>query len=772
MLNTLAPPKHAMEILQEIAASQYRLQGKWKPLSGERDQNFRVSDETGSQWVFKFCHPNEPAEIIACQAEALEHIARTDLTLPVPRLRRTLSGKAVGEVVLEGQTCLVMVLSYLPGEPVGKRQLAPQTLRSVGIHAARLSKALRGFVSPAPASRTLVWDTRHVLGLRPYVKLLPVQMRQRTSALLMRFEKEIQPGLELLRCQILHGDLQPYNMLIGKEGSISGIIDFGDMVHASLVQDVANTISDYLWPGTDFEQVFAEIVRGYCSTTALEEAELDLILGMVEIRLVMNVLINAAKSAAGLPVDGYHIDFAGRCQAMLKTIEAKGRNNLTDLIRRAGNFQAKARPKPQSIKALMKRRRAIMGSKPYMFYDPPLHIVRGEGVWLNDDAGRAFLDCYNNVPAVGHCHPYVTEAIVRQARRLNTNTRYLTDESLEYAERLAETLDPSLSSVIFVNSGSEACDIAWRMAKAWTGRRGGLAMEFAYHGITDAIDGFSPSAAPGAWSAPHIRLLPAPDAYRGQWQRGERNLAGKYADLADPLIAELEHAGFGLAATMIDAAFMTNGMLEVPKNYVKSILQKTHAAGGLYIADEVQAGFGRMGTAMWGHQHHGIVPDLVAIGKPAGNGHPLGVVITRPEILDHFTRHGPFFSTFGGNNVSCAAGIAVLDVIRDENLIANAKLTGTYLRDGLRSLMRRHGLIGDVRGTGFAIGFELVSDRVSKQPASDKLKPLLNLLRDEGVLFGNEGKFGNIVKVRPPISFDVSHADIAIAAMDRALARL
>jgi 4-aminobutyrate aminotransferase-like enzyme len=309
------------------------------------------------------------------------------------------------------------------------------------------------------------------------------------------------------------------------------------------------------------------------------------------------------------------------------------------------------------------------------------------------------------------------------------------------------------------------------MAKAWTGKRGALAMDFAYHGITDAIDAFSPSSAPDTWKVDWIRLLPPPDDYRGPHLRGADDLGAKYAGMADPLIAELERKGYGLAACMIDGAFMTNGMLEVPEGYVRRICEKTRKAGGLYIADEVQSGFGRMGTAMWGYQHHGIVPDFVTIGKPAGNGLPIGVVVTRPEILEYFTRQAPFFSTFGGNNVSCAAGIAVLDVIRDEKLIDNARDTGRYLREGLRALMNKHQLIGDVRGNGLSIGVELVRDRSTKEPADRELKPLLNRLRDEGVLAGNEGKLGNIVKIRPPLVFSKANADFAVAALDNALCR-
>jgi 4-aminobutyrate aminotransferase-like enzyme len=348
----------------------------------------------------------------------------------------------------------------------------------------------------------------------------------------------------------------------------------------------------------------------------------------------------------------------------------------------------------------------------------------------------------------------------------------VTDEAVAYAERLVATLDPSLSAVLYVNSGSEANDVAWRLAKAWTGKSGGLTMEFAYHGITDAANAFSPSNWQTGLFPPHMRTVPPPDDYRGPFRRGEPDLGIRYAALIDEPIHSLEKSGPGVAAMMVDSAFMSNGMIEAPAGYVRAVCDKVRAAGGLFIADEVQSGFGRMGSAMWGHQHHGIVPDVVTVGKPAGNGHPIGVVMTRPEILDRFTGAASFFSTFGGNNVSCAAGKAVLDVIRDENLIENARKVGAYLKLGLRGLKSRHSLIGDVRGTGLALGVELVRDRISLEPATQETARLLNLIRDEGVLVGSEGKYANILKIRPPIVLTVEQADIAIAATDRAFARL
>ncbi len=770
-LTTMNPPKVPEAVLQRFAAERYGLTGAWSALEGERDQNFRVRTAEGVPFVFKLCHPAEGVEVLVCQAEALEHIARVDPALPVPRLRRSLGGEALPELTHEGQGYPVMLLSYLPGEVIGERVLTPGQLRAMGAMLARLGGAMRGFVSGAPANRHLLWDTRLAGDLEGEIPQLPVEDQALAADVMARHRAVSRPALDRVRAQIIHGDVHPFNALIG-DGAISGIIDFGDLVHGSLVQDLANAVADFLFPGRDLEAVIMDMIKGYVSVTPLEEAEADLILDMIEVRLMMTPLIAAAKAAAGIVSHGSLTLFNTRSVPLIRELRALGRERLQNAVRRAANFPPKVGPRDEGLAETFARRRAVMGNKPYVFYDPPIHMVRGEGVWLTDTAGRRYLDCYNNVPHVGHSHPYVVEAIARQARKLNTNTRYLTDQSIDYAERLGALAGDGLSAVVFVNSGSEANDLAWRMAKAWTGHSGGMAMEFAYHGVSEAIDAFSPSNSPGVWQAPHIRLLPPPDDYRGPWRRGEDGLAERYAALADPLIADLDRAGFGLAAFMVDSAFMTNGILDVAPGYLQAVVAAVRAAGGLFIADEVQSGFGRMGTQFWGHRHHGVVPDFITIGKPAGNGHPIGAVVTRPEILDHFTSLGPFFSTFGGNNVACAAGLAVLDVIEDEGLVGNSLTTGDYLRGRLRGLMGGQAIIGDVRGVGLAIGVELVRDRVTLEPAGAEVKRLTGLLRDEGVLIGGEGVHGNVLKIRPPVAFRSEHADILVQALERALGRL
>jgi 4-aminobutyrate aminotransferase-like enzyme/aminoglycoside phosphotransferase (APT) family kinase protein len=772
MLNTLRPPGLPQRRLADFAREAYGLAGDWLPLEGERDQNFRVRTPGGSSFVFKLCHPEEGGDVLSCQAAVLEHIAQTDPSLPVPRLLRSRAGEMLPRLDDEGREYPVMVLSWLDGEIVGERLLSPAAFRDLGRLLARLGLAMRGFINGAPAGRSLVWDTGQVLKLAPEVDGLAAGDRDLAREILGRHREVTVPALLKMRSQIIHGDVHPFNSLMGGDGFVAGIIDFGDLVHGALVLDLANAAGDFLSPEADPASIIYELTRGYAGAVPLEEAEADALLDLIEVRLLMTPLIDVLKARNGIASQSYFAGFNARSIPMIRTLREMSRNGLVDVIRRAAGFPPKSRRHAASLDEALARRRTVMGEELYVFYDPPLHIVKGEGVWLTASDGRHYLDCYNNVPHVGHCHPYVVEAIARQARTLNTNTRYITDQSVEYAERLTALASSGLTAVVFVNSGSEANDLAWRMAKAFTGRSGGLAMDFAYHGITEATDAFSPSNSPDHWHAPHIRLLPAPDTYRGIYGPDEPGLGDRYAALAEPLIADLQAQGHGVAAAMIDSAFMTNGILDAPAGYLQGVVERVRAAGGLFIADEVQSGFGRMGTAFWGHRHHGVTPDFITIGKPAGNGHPVGAVITRPEILSHFLKFGPFFSTFGGNNVACAAGIAVLDVIHDEGLVENARVVGDHFRRGLRGLMDRFAIIGDVRGLGLATGVELVADRAGEAPAADQARRLLNLVRDEGVLIGGEGKLGNVLKIRPPIVLNVEQADFAVAAIGRALARL
>ena len=422
-----------------------------------------------------------------------------------------------------------------------------------------------------------------------------------------------------------------------------------------------------------------------------------------------------------------------------------------------------------SKQALLRRRAELLGPDLSLSYQKPLHLVRGEDVWLYDAEGRAYLDSYNNVAHVGHCHPDVVEAISRQAGQLNTNTRYLHETVLDFSEQLTATLPAGLDACFYVNSGSEANDIAWQMAKACTGNTGVIVLDQAYHGITEATAWMSPSEYDAASRPDHLETLESPDTYRGRLRGNEPGVGRVYAENCDQAIARLAQRGQRPAALMIDSGTSSCGILELPEGYASAVASKVRSAGGVYIADEVQVGVGRSGSHFWGFEAFGVQPDIVTIGKPIGNGHPIGIVVTSPEILAKFNHYIPFFSTFGGNPVSAAAGLAVLGVVARQNLQQNALETSAYIKAGIRDLAESEFLIGEVRGSGLLIGIDLVLDRETRKPASAAAEQVYNLLRDDGVLIGIAGPHRNVLKIRPPMTFSKAHADQLINTLAEAL---
>ena len=412
--------------------------------------------------------------------------------------------------------------------------------------------------------------------------------------------------------------------------------------------------------------------------------------------------------------------------------------------------------------ALTARRRRVLGPAYRLLYDEPVHIVRGEGVWLYDPDGAAYLDVYNNVPSVGHCHPHVVAAIARQAALLNTHTRYLHETVLDYAERLTDLFPEALSQVMFACTGSEANDLALRIVRAHTGSAGVIVTELAYHGVTSAIAELSPSLGPSVPLGAHVRTVPAPSG-------GDPGVGERFAGHVRAAIADLAAHGIKPAALLVDTIFSSDGVYAAPAGFLAPAVAAIREAGGLFVADEVQAGFARTGEQIWGFQRHGLVPDVVTMGKPMGAGHPISAVVVKPEVLDAFGRQGRYFNTFGGNPVSCAAGMAVLDVIEGEGLQDNARQVGEHLMAGLADLALRHPIIADVRGAGLFIGVELRRDG---QPAAAETARLVNSLRARRILISATGPAANVLKIRPPLVFSEENANQFLAAMAETLTDL
>jgi 4-aminobutyrate aminotransferase-like enzyme len=417
---------------------------------------------------------------------------------------------------------------------------------------------------------------------------------------------------------------------------------------------------------------------------------------------------------------------------------------------------------------LVRRRIRALGPAYRLFYEEPLQLVRGDGVHLYDADGTEYLDCYNNVPAVGHSHPRVTAAIAAQAATLNTHTRYLSEGIVRYAEDLLSTLPPELGHVMFTCTGSEAGDLALRIAKHQTGRAGVIVTRNAYHGVTTEVAAISPSLGGIESVAPWVRIVEAPDSYRVDHERaGFPSLGDWLAAQIEAAAADLAAAGIGLAALVVDTIFASDGVLPDPAGFLAPAVAAARRAGGLFVADEIQPGFGRTGESLWGFERHGVVPDIMTIGKPMGNGMPVAATILRPELAESFGRDVRYFNTFGGNPVSVAAAQAVLDVVRDEQLQHNALVVGDGLRTQLRSLADPG--IGDVRGTGLFIGVELVNSDGS--PDETRTLAIVNELRRRHVLTATSGPYNNVLKVRPPLPFSSTDGDRLVTELDAALTR-
>lgn len=415
----------------------------------------------------------------------------------------------------------------------------------------------------------------------------------------------------------------------------------------------------------------------------------------------------------------------------------------------------------QEERGMIARRERVLGPAYRLFYERPVHFVRGEGVWLYDAEGRPYLDAYNNVASVGHGNPAVLEAIARQAATLNTHTRYLHENILTYAEALTATCPDELSQVMFTCTGSEANDLAVRIARNYTGGSGIIVTSHAYHGVTATVAEFSPSLGPNVDLGPHVRTVAPPDS-----ALPAGDIEAAFARSVEAAILDLDQHGIKPAMLIVDTIFSSDGVIADPPGFLRSAVAAFRKAGGIFVADEVQAGFGRTGDGMWGFLRHGLIPDLVTVGKPMGNGYPMGGLIARPEIIADFGRNARYFNTFGGGPVAAAAGQAVLDVITQQDLIANARQVGQYLKAELQALSSRSPLIGDVRGAGLFVGVDVFE---GEKPSAIAAARIVNALRERQVLISASGPHANVLKIRPPLVFSQDNANHFLETFEKAM---
>ena len=724
------PPRFTANQAAKIAADVFGIHGSASDLGSERDQAFLIDDD-GRDGVLKISNSGEDPAALDLEESAIAHVVALDPDLPIAR-------PLAPSEAIDGH--FVRLFERIRGRKAGP-ELDDAAVRHVAAVHARLCLALRSFFHPA-AGRELLWNLRATPRLRPLLEEIEESERRAlASRTIARFEERVAPEWPRLRAQVVHGDFNLDNLLLDEHDRVAGVLDFGDCCHSALAADVAVLLASLLRgrPPRDAFRVMRIALDGFASRLPLEPLELRLLGDLVSARLAAIVSISAWR-VRRFPENAAYIEaWDADSWRLLELFDAL---DPEEVARELGAD----RPSGPTRELAGRRDRSLGALLTPLAYARPVHVVRAEGVWIHEADGGRLLDAYNNVPTVGHCHPRVTEAVVRQTRLGAVNARYLAEPLVELAERLLATFpeEAGLDTVLLVNSGSEANDLAWRLAAGTTGHEGALVTENAYHGVTGATTALSPEDWPRGSRPTGVARIPSP---------------GSGSDLAAALDSALAELDGGLAATFLDGSLMSDGIFVPEASELRLLVDWTHKAGGLYVADEVQAGHGRLGPELWSFARHGIAPDVVTLGKPMGNGYPVAAVVTRRELAERFPYAGRTFSTFGGNPVAASAALAVLDVLEDERLPEHAAGVGERLRAAIAGLRKRN--VVEVRGRGLLAGVQLSSSELAGR--------VVDALRDEGVLVGLTGKHDDVLKIRPPLVFGDEHGELLVTALDRVL---
>jgi 4-aminobutyrate aminotransferase-like enzyme/Ser/Thr protein kinase RdoA (MazF antagonist) len=754
-------PRFSREEAGILLRSLYGLSGDLQPLPSERDQNFAVADARRGKFVLKISRTDEDRGVLDFQNAAMAHLLERVVSLRIPRVVPSVEGRKI-ECATDGsgRGFPVRLVEWIDGISFG--EAGPHgagLLASLGRAMGEIGTAFADFTHPS-MHRHLFWDLRHESQALLHLGLFTPERRR----LIERFARlRADVRWADLRKSVIHGDANDDNVLV-RHGRVSGLIDFGDMVHSAAVGDLAIACAYGILRTPDPLGAAATITAAYHERHPLTEPEIEALYALIVSRFCMSVCFSTFNAKAN-GNDAYLLRSQGPVWDRLEKLAEIPFDHARKVIREA------CAPASRTLAS----RRRLLGGSLRLSYTEPLHIVRGEMQYLFDVDGRRYLDAYNNVPHVGHCHPRVLRAAQEQMAVLNTNTRYLSDRVHEYGRRLVATLPKPLEVCFFVNSGSEANELALRLARAHTGQRDLVVLEQAYHGNTTTLVDISPykhDGPGGSGCPPWVHVAALPDLYRGEFRREDPDAGEKYARSVTRLVESVRAQGRGLCGFIAESWPSVAGQMDFPPGYLGRVYAEVRAANGVCIADEVQTGYGRLGRHFWGFEAYGVVPDIVVLGKPIGNGHPIGAVVTTAEIAASFDNGMEFFSTFGGNTVSSAIGAEVLDVVRSENLQAHAMEVGEHLLAGLRRLKARHPIVGDVRGSGLFLGVELVKDRGTLEPATDGSSRVVNGMRRRGILLGTEGVHSNILKVRPPMPFTKEDGDTLLEALDAELAQL
>lgn len=758
------------QLLKELLHKHYQIEiSSMEKIQGYEDQNFLLKDGEGRKMIAKVATDLLNPYVLDAQLKAMAHLRKKGNDIRIQDIIANVDGGAYTVFYKDGKAFYLRMLSYLEGSIMGDVKDCPLSVaESLGTTLANMDLQLRDFSHPA-AYRLIEWDLAQVLNCRDYLPYIK-DHEQRTMAdyFLLQYEMEVLPLQHKLRKAVIHNDANDYNVLV-KDGEVTGILDFGDMVESQLINNVAIACTYVMFKREEPLSAGLALLKRYHEVYPLNETELSVLYYLIAARLCMSVTISAMQRSKSN--NAHH--FLSETDAWtllyqwikINPLYAQNQFNL------CCGF-ATVLGEEEQVQELKTERKQVVGANLSISYQKNLKINRGALQYLYDDRGDTFIDCVNNVSHVGHCHPVVVKAMQKQLAKLNTNTRYLHDSLVEYAKLITSTLPPKLKVCYFCNSGSEANDLAIRISRHFTKQKEIIVLDHAYHGTSTVAMELSPykfDGPGGGGQQPYIHKGMNPDLYRGTYRYGDEQAGEKYAADIAGIITGISGKGSGVAAFICETLLGVGGQIPLPDGYLKAVYSHVRAAGGLCIADEVQVGFGRVGDCFWGFELQGVEPDIVVLGKPIGNGHPLAAVVLTEEVAAAFNNGMEYFNTYGGNPVSMETGIAVMKVIREEQLQQRALETGDFLIAGLKKLMEKHAIIGDVRGKGLFVGAELVRDRETLEPAVPEIDEIVEQMKARGFLISTDGPLHNVLKIKPPMLFNLENAQSFLSNLDEVL---
>ena len=726
-------------------------------LEGYEDKTFRIDSPKGRQ-VLK-THTRKPGIVHRLN---LEDEFTTALAKSLP-YGFPVAVKSPGGCAWEsfGEK-LIRLLPFLEGEFLAQVAHTDELLESFGTFLGNVNRVGMQLTPEAVPNRTSAWDLQHLPIHKDNLDALEDPKDQAlVKYYLQQYEQVVEPRRFALRKCLIHNDANDWNVLTHK-GKVSGIIDFGDMCYSWLINELAVALPYVLAEKKDPLGVAGFVIEAYNREFPLKREEIEILYYLIAGRICMS-LCNSARAAKLRPESDYIRISESPMKLLLRKWISISPEEASNCFLKAAGFDTL---EFEDADHYLRRRNEVMPRSLSVSYSKPIVMKRAAFQYMFNNRGDRFLDAYNNIMLVGHCHPKVVEATAGVLHRINTNTRYLYSEILNYSERLLAYFPPELNRIFLVNSGSAATDLALRLSRRYTGRGKIMALKNGYHGNTLAGIAVSHYKHKKGASYPDTLLCPMPKAF-GSGLPDDGSSGAHYTQYSKKLLEEYSGQ---VGAFIAEPIMGCGGQVPLAQGFLPEVYKDVRRQRGICISDEVQVGFGRLGNWNWGYEKHGVVPDMVILGKPMGNGHPIGAVVTTAEIGAAFDSGPEFFSSFGGNPVSCAAGEAVLSVLEEEELKTHALDTGTYLKEAFRELSSRHKALADIRGDGLFLGIELLDAQGS--PNTGLAQILKNGLRESFILIGTDGPHDNVLKIKPPLPFNRVNCDELVGEMGRILENL